>query len=230
MRRRIRQGKGGRRAGASSAVMGTVLALVLWGAPAASAGGLTSVLVVSSASSEATGLRYPDEQFAQLDRLLGEPGVGSLTKAPKADLLGARQIDVTWLLHDVDPWRLDQVYPETGSETVWIHTVKHLEKSRSGYWHRAEKPTELRALLKKLGVLGPVAGAAGSGGDAATAARAASASTSASGDDSGWMWAIPGLAAGLALGAGGSLLIRRAAGRPDAGPPRGGPRQELIDV
>ncbi len=42
-------------------------------------------------------------------------------------------------------------------------------------------------------------------------------------------WTVPGLAAGLAAGVGGTLLVRRAAARRDAWPPRE-PRQELIDL
>ncbi|MEW1826376.1 hypothetical protein [Streptomyces sp. NPDC088196] len=37
-------------------------------------------------------------------------------------------------------------------------------------------------------------------------------------------------AAGVAVGVGGTLLIRRAAARREAGPPREKPRQELIDL
>ncbi|MGW4757131.1 hypothetical protein [Streptomyces chartreusis] len=47
-------------------------------------------------------------------------------------------------------------------------------------------------------------------------------------DDTGW--ALAGLAVGFAAGVGGTLLIRRAAARPEAGPPRQEPRQELIDL
>ncbi|CAM5436743.1 hypothetical protein SGLAM104S_07492 [Streptomyces glaucescens] len=50
-------------------------------------------------------------------------------------------------------------------------------------------------------------------------AEAAAASPSPDGD-SGWSRATAGLAAGLALGAGGSVLIHRAAARREAGPRR----------
>jgi hypothetical protein len=43
-------------------------------------------------------------------------------------------------------------------------------------------------------------------------------------------WAVAGGALGLVAGAGGTLLIRRAAARREAGPPREEPRQVLIDL
>ncbi|MFI8229640.1 hypothetical protein ACIGDI_12465 [Streptomyces sp. NPDC085900] len=43
-------------------------------------------------------------------------------------------------------------------------------------------------------------------------------------------WALSGLGAGLVAGVGGTVLMRRAAARRGAGPPREEPRQELIDL
>jgi hypothetical protein len=234
---RDRSGCRGRVASAAGLVTAMALTLLLWDAPSASAGGPTSVLVVAPATSEAAGLTYSDKRYDELERLLGRPGVGSLTKAPETDLAGARQINVTWLLHDVDPWRLNQVYVDTDSTAVWIHTATDLPQSRNGYWHRAGQPAALRALLTELGVMGrsltrtaAQAGTAEPGaGPGLSPAEAAAASPSPDGD-SGWSRATAGLAAGLALGAGGSVLIHRAAARREAGPPHGEPRQELIDL
>ncbi|MFE1201829.1 hypothetical protein ACFW5V_09045 [Streptomyces sp. NPDC058762] len=52
----------------------------------------------------------------------------------------------------------------------------------------------------------------------------------AEGDDDGWHGVWWAAAAGLGTGVAGTLLIRRAADRYRAGPPRGEPRQELIDL
>ncbi|MER6348791.1 hypothetical protein ACWC10_28065 [Streptomyces sp. NPDC001595] len=219
MRGRTERSKGrGCRAGSASAALGAVLTLVLWGAPPASAGGPTSALLVSPQSAEAASLVYSDERYDELNRLLGRPDDGGPVRTPKADLHGTRQISVTWLLHDVDPWRMDQVYPDGASSAVWIHTQSYLPEAPDGYWHRAAQPAALRALLKELGVMGP------------RSARAGELPASGPADgDSGWSRAVPALGAGLVLGAGGSLLIRRAAARQNAGPPRVEPRQELID-
>ncbi|QOV47894.1 hypothetical protein [Streptomyces chromofuscus] len=249
MRRLIERGRSGCRTGtASAAALGAALTLVLWGAPSASAGGPTSVLLVSQQSAEAAGLVHSDERYVQLDQLLGQAGAGDFTKPSEAHLAETRQVNITWLAHDVDPWRMHQVYADADSTAVWIHTATNLPNTTNGHWHRAQQPTALRTLLKELGVLGPLPDDAGrevvppvpaaepdsepTGRDSTVdeSTVAAQPSSASADEDSGWSWAIPGLAAGLALGAGGSLLIRRAAGRPEAGPPHEEPRQELIDL
>ncbi|MFD7403994.1 hypothetical protein ACFV7R_15240 [Streptomyces sp. NPDC059866] len=132
MRRHVMWWKGRcREPAALTAALAVALTLLLWGAPAASAGGPTSVLVVSPESTEAAAQYSTEKEHGELQRLLGgQDGTGSA-------------------------------------------------------------------------------------GPGMRAGRAAGA----------W-WAIPGLAVGLALGAGGTLLIRRAAARPVAGPPRVGPHRK----
>ncbi|MDT0434257.1 MULTISPECIES: hypothetical protein [Streptomyces] len=76
---------------------------------------------------------------------------------------------------------------------------------------------------------GGTAGAAapGHGGTAVAAQAPGGARGRDDGGDGGGLWpALPGLAVGLGLGVGGSLLMRRAAGGPGAGQPRRAPRQE----
>ncbi|WP_240118699.1 MULTISPECIES: hypothetical protein [unclassified Streptomyces] len=79
------------------------------------------------------------------------------------------------------------------------------------------RPQRGRAPGEELtGLLGRAPAATGAGGDGAP--------------DGAWC-ALPGLALGLALGAGGTALVRRAASRPGARPPGyEGPGQELIDL
>ncbi|MDT7840766.1 hypothetical protein [Streptomyces justiciae] len=225
-------------AGVSAAALG----LTLGSAGSAAAGGPTSVLIVSPESAETASLYYSDREYGTLERLLGEPGAGSAGKPPEADLIAGPQINVTWMVHDVSPWRVDRVYPATDSEAVWIHTAANLDASTNGTWHRAQQPKVLRDLLKDLGVMGKA-----SDGDSAVeypppwdtygtdaeatqspepSLAAASARPSGPADPTDWWWALPGVAAGV----GGTLLIRRAAARQKAGPPREEPRQELIDL
>ncbi|GHH13000.1 hypothetical protein [Streptomyces lanatus] len=215
------------------------LALLLWGAAApASAGGPTSVLLVSPESTETASLYYSDKEYGELDRLLGTPGSGTRTKPPEAGLTAARQINVTWMVHDVSPWRLDQVYPMDDGKDVWIHTAAHLDSTTNGTWHRSEHPTRLRALLTKLGLMGkasseghaaifpPSDEVAGSDDDAQEASPARPGSGSDDGTD--WWWALPGAAAGAVL----ALVLRPFAARLPIDRLRGepGPRQELRDV
>ncbi|NEA99828.1 hypothetical protein G3I78_12285 [Streptomyces sp. SID13726] len=219
---------------------------MVWGAPAASAGGPTSVLVVSPESGETASLYFSDEEYGELERLLGPLGVGTRVKPPEANLQVARQINVTWLVHDVSPWRLDQVFPLSEGNAVWIHTTNNMPESMNGTWHRTKNPAQLRALLKDLGVMGKVSGEghavfpapeqeavpdAGAveretAGPSEVPAPAVTAATADDGTE--WWWALPGLAAGAVL----ALVLRPFALRLSWGQLRGesGPRQELRDV
>ncbi len=227
-----------------------VLALMVWGASHAAAGGPTSVLVTSPESGQATALYYSDEQYGTLQRLLGPEGKGTRDKPPEADLTHARQINVTWLAHDISPWRIDRVFPvESRPRAVWIHTAADVSENANlnGYWHRAEQAAELRALLEKLGVTGKATGGGYSGilpapwqsaePDQATATPDTDTGTTTvqvslqdKGRGTDWWWAVPGVAAGMVL----ALVLRPFAARLPLDRWRKGrepgPRQELQDV
>ncbi|MGC0329957.1 hypothetical protein RKD23_002947 [Streptomyces sp. SAI-170] len=229
-----------RRLAGSASAAALALGLLLWGAPAATAGGLTSVLVVSPESRETASLYYSDSAYRRLERLLGEPGEGTAARPPEADLVRTRQISVTWLAHDISPVRVDRVHLASDGPEVWIHTST-TPPEWTGTWQRAAQPSALRSLLDELGVMGraadpetaagppPAPAAPAETGPQDDASQPVTASAPLS-DDSGWWWALPGLGVGVAVGCGGALLIRRAAARQEPGPPRGEPRQELIDL
>jgi len=218
--------------------LSAAIALTVWSAPSASAGGPTSVLVVSPESGETASLYYSDEEYGELVRLLGPPGAGTRTKPPEANLLAARQINVTWMAHDISPWRLDQVFPLADGDEVWIHSAEDVPETVNGHWHRTDHPVQLRALLKDLGVMGKASGEGHAmfpapeqepGSDAAAVRAGAAADPSAAADDgTEWWWALPGLAAGAVL----ALVLRPFALRKPWDRLRGerGPRQELRDV
>ncbi|MGW7067764.1 hypothetical protein ACWGII_18020 [Streptomyces sp. NPDC054855] len=217
------------------------LALAVAGAPQAVAGGSTSVLVVAPESGQSTALHWSAGEYAELESALGHLGSDSGTDLGKGRRAqppglamgdGRRQVTVTWMVHDVRPWRVDRAYPvasETGdgkgggdgeggkggtnTDVLWIHTTTDVA-SMKGVWHKAKDPLRLTALFEKLGVLGP---AKAEGGHAAppeadSAPPSASGSEAASGrgdgapgdGGTGWWWAIPGAAAGAV----GALLLR----------------------
>ncbi|MFI6880111.1 hypothetical protein ACIBL6_42375 [Streptomyces sp. NPDC050400] len=228
-----------RRLSALVTALMAALAMILLGASQASAGGPTSVLVVSPESQESAALYFSDKEYGRLTSLLGRPD--QKEELPPGLGVGAgRQLNVTWMIHDVQPWRLDRVYPDTpGSKEVWIHTSTDMPELSTGHWHKAEQPAALRALLRKLGVMGkkseggaaPVFPAPGRDQEAATPATSHSAVTTRSGDTD-WWWAVPGLVAGAAM----ALLLRPLVirlpqtvasirQRKDTGP-----RQELRDI
>ncbi|PZH03736.1 hypothetical protein C1I97_19965 [Streptomyces sp. NTH33] len=225
-----------------------VLAVMVWGASSASAGGPTSVLVTSPSSAKATGLYHSDKDYLALEQLLGPLGSGGPKAPSEADLANARQINATWLIHDITVWRLDRIFPLTDKNAVWIHTAAHASDSRDSNWHLAQQPDQLRTLLKKLDMMRKPSDSGHSGifpvpseGDAATADTAApdadtgtqtvqvSAPTTG-GDGTDWWWALPGAAAGALL----ALVLRPFASRLPLDRLRRerdpGPRQELRDV
>ncbi|OSP40801.1 hypothetical protein B7767_24350 [Streptomyces sp. 13-12-16] len=229
------------------------LALMVWGAAPASAGGPTSVLVVSPGSEETASLYYSDAEYGQLERLLGPSDRGTRDKPPEADLASVRLINVSWMLHDVTPWRVDRVFLGSIEEDVWIHTAAKLPETPNGVWHRAEDPSDLHKLLYGLGVMShttgtdpapdiyPVpwetettgatagSGTPGSGAEQDAAADSRTRAASGAGDGTDWWWAIPGMVAGAAL----ALVLRPYVTR---WPPirrrkdDPGPRQELLDA
>ncbi|MFF3321468.1 hypothetical protein [Streptomyces sp. NPDC002889] len=242
-----------------------MLALTWVFAPAAVAGGPTSVLITSPESEEAAGLYYSDGDYESLKALLGvnddrRDTSGGPDSQPSLDrAAGMRQLNVTWMVHDVQPWRLDQVYVgERPDQAIWIHTSMDTG-TRQGTWHRAPAPRVLHELLAKLGVLGKAvhdidesgllpgsdqdqdATSADTDPKERTTAEEQQPVTASGGDTdarakagaaTGWWWAIPGLAAGAVVG----LALRPLAARLPR-PPFGGrgkeresgPRRQLLD-
>lgn len=237
------------------AALVALLALTWAFAPGAVAGGPTSVLLSSPESGETTALYYTDAEYEKLTALLGPAGTdGQRERPPSLDTAtGTRLINVTWMIHDVQPWRVDRVYAAEGVDAVWIHTSTETG-AEQGTWYRAGKPEELTGLLTKLGLMGakspsggggagyPPAweqdesGAEGSADGAATAAEESEQEPPPVAGDpaatTGWWWSLPGLAAGAAL----AVALRALAGRLPrplfGGPARlaePGPRQQLLD-
>ncbi|MGV9879427.1 hypothetical protein [Streptomyces sp. NPDC003006] len=225
------------------AALATGAAVVLVSAPQAAAGGVTSVLVASPESGQTKALDSTDGEFGALQSLLGAPNRGQSDMPPGLEVgNGTRQINVTWLLHDVQPGRVDHVYPRTkptrdtgAAQDIWIHTSMDME-TMDGSWHKAEDPARLRALLKDIGMLGK-ASKNGSAGipppawsepeEETSPSRAADQEAGPVYDDStGWRWAMSGAAGGAVVGVAGMLLLRRR-GPQEEDP---GPRQELVDI
>ncbi|MFF5977690.1 hypothetical protein ACFY78_02430 [Streptomyces olindensis] len=225
------------------AALVAALTLLVWGASPAAAGGPTSVLVVSPGSEEAAALYYDDEEYQQLERLLGSPVTGTGGKPPEADLASARRFTVTWMVHDISPWRVDQVFSESESGETWIHTAANLPRAVDGRWHRAERPDELRALLAELGVKGGAPGGDGftdvmsapwpTAGQEPTApepeSTMARAQAPTADDGADWWWVLAGATGGAVL----ALAVRPLAVRmpfPRRGRANGEPKQELLDA
>ncbi|MEV7995196.1 hypothetical protein AB0O67_25815 [Streptomyces sp. NPDC086077] len=151
-------------------------------------------------SAEWTEGRHPPVRITVMWGLTGVGGYPQTSSPPGGDVAIERQ-DQLFLAEDGTPWVRTDPAPDVVDDDI--------------RWHRAPRP--VFEGLDEAGLLG------------AATDRAADASRAAGTLPGAW-WALPGLAAGLALGVGGTRLIRRAAAQPGAGPPRAEPRQELIDL
>ncbi|MCP9996385.1 hypothetical protein LUX34_13245 [Streptomyces werraensis] len=219
-----------------TAILVATLALLTWATPPATAGGPTSVLIVSATTGKTASLYYADKRYTALERLLGPVHQGTRTRPPHLATASGQHINVTWMVHDVTPWRVHQIALPDGGQDAWIHTSTRITDGNDGTWHRAEQPAKLRALLAQLGVT-----ATGASAPAAqptpredlhmAPTPAAASATDGGGDGAAWWWAVPGLAAGALL----TLVLRPyalrgAAAVRDRGGRGDGPRQELLDV
>ncbi|WP_069885729.1 hypothetical protein [Streptomyces luteocolor] len=236
----------------SAAGLGTAAALVLVSAPQAVSGGPTSVLLVAPESTRSASLYNNDVKYDQLERWLEPAGTGEPPdKTPPGLGIGedSRQINITWMVHDVRPWRVDRVYPPLPARKgadVWVHRSTDTE-SLNGDWYRAKEPERLVSLFKKLGLMGK-ASVEGSSGvppetgeyppptaseESADAQAGAAGGGGPGSDGTDWWWAIPGAGAGAVA----ALLLRRPVTEGWATtvawrrrPRETGPRQELRDL
>jgi hypothetical protein len=225
------------RAAAALATLGTLaIGLLVLGATPALAGGPTSVLVVnydgSRAAAALTGSRAYEDLVRSLDALSDEPSRGE-TAAPTAFM--GTEIRLTWLVHDVTPWRLDAL--QLDGDQIWVNTVVSWKGDlfdHPGVWHRPADEALLRATLTSMGLLGPATSASGSStprdvatagdapparpmpGDSATNGSAPGAGAVGSASLPAWALAATGLV-GLLVGWSGHRLARRSGTRPPDG-------------
>lgn len=139
-----------------TAVLAVITAVFLVVVPPASAGGPTSVLIASPEQGRAAALYARQSEYQALERYLGQNPQESDKDAPKSlhGGPGTSAINVTWLLHDIDVWRVDRVFLNTpGGPWVETHTSildGSLDLGQPGVVHRASSPKELSALLDRL--------------------------------------------------------------------------------
>lgn len=202
-----------------------VTALLTWFAPA-SAGGPTSALLVVPGEGKTASLYYTDPEYEPLASLVGVGGdeVHRVDRSGRSHETGPG-VTVTWMIHDVTPWRVDRIYL-AGPGAPWIATQILGETGDpwgSPVWHQPEAPVRLERLLDRLGVgeaarqAGEFEGVAGAPMPAAAAPppaevepeTRAAATTESSGITRGaWglAWGLIGAVVGVAL----SLLRPRA--------------------
>ena len=182
----------------------------------ATAGGPTSVLLSVPGEGRTASLYYTDPEYDALARAVGAMSPRGVDEVEGSHQVGT-PVTLTWLIHDVTPWRVDQVY--VGDGEVWISTQ---ESSGGGplaeqppVWHRGT-PALARLLDRVLPDEGSATGAATTPPPLQQHAPAPAAAAEAA-DTSPWTlaaWTCGGLVVGAAL----TLLTLRAQGRQTAAP------------
>ncbi|MEV4312889.1 hypothetical protein [Actinocrispum sp. NPDC049592] len=129
-----------------------VVALFLLAAPSAFAGGPTSVILVDPGSGKTASLYTGDMNYQKLLEALGDANPD-----PKAPTLhggpGSSAVNITWLIHDVQVWRIDHVFlGEDGGP--WIETYQSYDGQimfdQRGAIHRPVDPQVTQSLVAAL--------------------------------------------------------------------------------
>ncbi len=203
-----------------------ILGVGVTGAPAAVAGGPTSVLATNYASGLAGAAITGSAAYEDLVDALEVSAVGSnqvataQTEPPAGVDLGTADIRLTWFIHDVTAWRLDEIH-EVGAD-IWVSTAEQFGDGSvhdvTPVWRKVANAKKLRATLISMGAMVGDADARSSTTPSGVASAAPAAlptvaqpspptsRAQASEDDTG------GSRAGLALAAG-ALLLGFVAGR-----------------
>lgn len=162
---------------AVAAALAAVAALVVLPAAPAQAGGPTSVLVVNPEAAAAAAAYTGSDAYERLASALDVYGTPTGEARPQGAFMSA-QVRLTWLVHDVQPWRVDGVVLD-GTD-VWVTTaVDHSGGSpfeAASVWHRPKDAPLLLATLRSMGVLDRGPGATATGGTGGTGHAAANAS------------------------------------------------------
>ena len=175
--------------------------------PTAYAGGPTSVLMTNPGLGLATALHIDNADYNRLYAAVGEESTGDL-RPPSGVSAGDEEVRLTWLIHDMQIWRIDRVHL-TGQDGIWLETVIDLTDSgdvfdRPTRWHRPQDEKALTAMLAAAGLLGP--DRAPSSPSNPDDSRVTAASSAPSQPVAPIVAAAVG---GLVVGAVGSLLLRR---------------------
>ncbi len=219
------------------AVVLTAWVLVLLAPPGpASAGGPTSALLSVPGHGRTASLSYSDAAYEQLASLV-KVGGGTVDDSGRSHDSGTT-VTVTWLIHDVEPWRVDRI--QLGAaDGPWIATQEVVGDATSIWdapvvWHQPEDGEELVRLLDSLGV-GAASGTGTADEPAApvetgptvpASVEPASAAPTPADDDAATSardrlgWGLGGLAGGVLLAAGWTRVRSHRTEQQDRAPDR----------
>jgi hypothetical protein len=149
---------------APRALLVVLTACLVWGAtvvlaPPSSAGGPTSVMLVNSPTGRAAALHYTDARYERLSRLIGglnvtPTGSDELSATERERLENSGGINLTWLAHDVQPFRVDRVYLDAPGGPV---IATQIDVSGGSLWDVKpvwRRPADAKGLIALLNALG----------------------------------------------------------------------------
>jgi hypothetical protein len=141
---------------------GLLSALSLAAAPAQAGGPTSAFLSIPGAGSTAS-LYYTDPEYDELSGLVGmsEPTMTFAGKASGSGHASGPGVTITWLIHDVEPWRVDRVYLGA-KDGPWIAT--QITEGNGSLWESPvlwHQPADGKGLVNLLQSLGLGTDAAG---------------------------------------------------------------------
>jgi hypothetical protein len=149
-----------------------VAGLLVLGVPAAVAGGPTSVLLANYETGRSAAALNGSAAYTELQSILGAESTPVASSTPPAVVKESDpQVRLVWLIHDVSPWRIDNVHVVGADVWVesWLDTAGTDPYAGSPTWHRSARGDDLVTSLTTLGVLG----SAGPDAGGSTSARQA---------------------------------------------------------
>jgi hypothetical protein len=197
--------------------------------PSAIAGGPTSVLLANYETGRSAAALNGSAAYTELQSILGDENPPARSSTPPAAVMESSPgVRLVWLIHDVSPWRIDNV--RVVGADVWVETFLDTSGTDpyagSPTWHQPARGADLVTSLTALGVLGEGASDAGGPPSAQGAvARGTATDTVSETSAAGVSWPLTvGLAAvavlvGTALGtllAGRGLRLHRLSRRVEA--------------
>jgi len=133
-----------------------VAGLFVLGVPSAVAGGPTSVLLANYGTGRSAAALNGSPAYTELQAVLGVERPPASSTPPGAVIASEAAVRLVWLVHDVSPWRIDNVHL-VGSD-VWVETFVDTSGTDpfagTSTWHQPDRGDDLVASLTGLGVLG----------------------------------------------------------------------------
>ncbi|MFC7489298.1 MULTISPECIES: hypothetical protein [unclassified Knoellia] len=194
-----------------SLTLALVAGLFVVGVPSAVAGGPTSVLLANYETGRSAAALNGSSDYTDLQSILGDENPPTAAKAPSALSESAKPtVRMVWLIHDVSPWRIDNVHLDGGD--VWVETYLNPggadPYAGTPTWHQPTRGAELVTVLTTLGVVGAGSSAAdaAAAGLGALATQATDTTVAAPATGAPWWLAVTLAVLGIAFGA---ILGRR---------------------